>query len=120
MSVGWGDVCVWGRSDIRIKIPIANERNRQTYFGALNSQTKELILQEYDVANGASTIDSVAIFIKHLRSKFHGKRIVFIWDGVTHHKLREIKEFLAAVNPGKAANEWELTCMLLAPNCPVV
>jgi len=66
-------VCRWGRSDDRIKIPISNECNRQTCFGALNSQTKELILQEYDVANGVSTIDGVAIFIKYLRSKFHGK-----------------------------------------------
>ena len=35
------------------------------------------------------------------------------------HKSREIKEFLAVVSQGKAANEWELTCMLLPPNCPV-
>jgi hypothetical protein len=99
---------------------MANERNRQTYFGTLNSQTKEFIkfiLREYGVANRASTIDSVAI--KYLRNKFHGKRMVFIWAGATYHKSREIKEFLAVVSQGKAANEWELTCMLLPPNCPV-
>ena len=83
----------------------ANEHNRQTYFGAFSSQKKELILQEYDVANSASTIDSVAMFIEYLRSKFCGKRIVFIWAGATYHKSQEIKEFLAAANPGKAANE---------------
>jgi len=112
----WGDVCgyVWGRSDIRIEIPIVNERNRQTYFGALNYQTKEFILREYDGANGASTI----AFMKYLRSKFRGKRIVLIWDGATYHKSREIKEFLTSVNQGKTENEWELTCILLAPNCP--
>jgi len=45
----WGDVCgyVWGRSDMRVEIPIANERRRQTYFGALNYQTKEFILREW-------------------------------------------------------------------------
>jgi hypothetical protein len=90
MSVRWGDVCVWGQSDIKTKIPISNERNRRTYFGALNYQTKEFILWEYDVAHRA-----------------------------TSHKSREIKEFLASVNEGKAANEWELTCMLLAPNRPI-
>jgi hypothetical protein len=41
-------VCVWERSNIGIKIPIANERNRQTYFGPLNSQ---IILREKDSVN---------------------------------------------------------------------
>ena len=36
----------WGRTDKRIKIPIKNERKRQTYYGALDDQTKEFILQE--------------------------------------------------------------------------
>jgi len=93
---------------------MVNERSRQTYFGALNYQTKEFLLREYDGANGASTI----AFMKYLRSKFRGKRIVLIWDEATYHKSREIKEFLASVNQGKAENEWELTCILLAPNCP--
>ena len=112
----WGDACgyVWGRSDTRIEIPIVNERNRQTYFGALNYQTKEFILREYDVANGTSTIE----FMKYLRSKFCGKRIMLIWDRATYHKSREIKKFLDSVNQGKEENEWELTCILLAPNCP--
>jgi hypothetical protein len=44
----WGDVCGygWGRSDMRVEIPMANERRRQTHFGALNDQTKEFILRE--------------------------------------------------------------------------
>lgn len=34
----WGDVCgyVWGKTNIRIEVPLTNERERQTYFGALN------------------------------------------------------------------------------------
>jgi hypothetical protein len=45
----WGDVCGygWGRSDMRAEIPMANERRRQTYFGALNDETKEFILCEW-------------------------------------------------------------------------
>ncbi len=44
-----GDVCGyrWGRSDMRVEIPMANERRRRTYFGALNDQTKEFILREW-------------------------------------------------------------------------
>ncbi|APB34447.1 transposase [Gloeomargarita lithophora Alchichica-D10] len=112
----WGDVCgyVWGRSDIRIEIPILNQRNRQTYFGALNYQTKEFILREYDVANGANTID----FMKYLKSEFSGKRIALIWDGAAYHKSREIQEFLASLNQGKEQSEWEFTCIIFAPNSP--
>ena len=36
----------WGITDKRIKIPIKNERKRQTYYGALDDQTKGFILQE--------------------------------------------------------------------------
>ncbi len=33
-----GDVCgyVWGETNARIEVPIKNEKDRQTYFGALN------------------------------------------------------------------------------------
>jgi hypothetical protein len=32
---------------MRAEIPMANERRRQTYFGALNDETKEFILWEW-------------------------------------------------------------------------
>ena len=34
----WGAVCgyVWGRTDRRIEVAMMNEKQRQTYFGALN------------------------------------------------------------------------------------
>jgi hypothetical protein len=70
---------------------MANERRRQTYFGALSDQTKEFILREYADANNTSTID----FVKYLREKFCGQRMVFIEDGATYHKAREIKAYLA-------------------------
>jgi putative transposase len=38
----WGDVCgyVWGKTNKRIEVPMTNQRERQTYFGAINYQTK--------------------------------------------------------------------------------
>ena len=44
----WGYLlsCTWGLTDKRIKIPIKNERERQTYYGAYYYQTKEFIVQE--------------------------------------------------------------------------
>jgi len=76
---------------MRVEIPMANERRRQTYFGALNDETKEFILREYAGANSASTID----FVKYLREKFCGPRMVLIWDGAAYQKAREIKAYLA-------------------------
>jgi len=33
----WGDVCgyIWGKSNRRIEVLIVNERQKQTYYGAL-------------------------------------------------------------------------------------
>jgi hypothetical protein len=68
-----GDVCgyVWGRSNERIEIAIKNEKERQTYFGALNYQTKEFILESYPAGNGESTVK----FIQHLQAKYNGAKI---------------------------------------------
>ena len=43
-----GDVCgyVWGKSNKRVEMPMANQRERQTYFGTLNYQTKQFFVRE--------------------------------------------------------------------------
>ncbi|NES83155.1 MAG: hypothetical protein F6K10_18065 [Moorea sp. SIO2B7] len=45
----WGDICgyVWGKTDQRIPIPITNEKQRQTYYGALDYPTRKMIVKEY-------------------------------------------------------------------------
>ena len=49
----WGDVCgyVWGKKNKRREVPMTNQRERQTYFGALNYQTKEFFVREYEAGN---------------------------------------------------------------------
>ena len=44
----WGDLLSssWGRTDKRIEISLKNEIERETYYGALDHQTKEFIVQE--------------------------------------------------------------------------
>ena len=44
----WGNILsyTWVRIDKRIDIPTKNEKERQTYYGALDYQTKEFIVQE--------------------------------------------------------------------------
>jgi hypothetical protein len=82
----WGDVCgyVWGKTDMRIEIPIANEKERQTYYGALNYQTGEFIIREYQSGNGESTVE----FLKDLQAQFPGAKIALIWDGESSWRCR--------------------------------
>ena len=110
------DVCgyVWGKTDIRIEIPIKNTKNRQTYFGALDYQTHEFIVREYPSGNSSNTIQ----FIKYLRSQYPGKRIALIWDGAAYHKSNEVKAFLTTSNQQCEPGQWPITCILFAPNAP--
>jgi len=38
---------VWDRTDERIEIPIVNERERQTYYGALDLMSKRLVIEAH-------------------------------------------------------------------------
>jgi transposase len=112
----WGDVCgyVWGKTNIRIEILIENERKKQTYYGALNYQSKEFVLKDYETGNSENTVD----FMKYLQAEYKDKRIVLIWDGATYHKSHYVKDFLASENHGKDRVEWPFTCILFAPHSP--
>jgi transposase len=112
----WGDVCgyVWGKTDMRIEIPITNGRERQTYFGALNYQTKEFIVHEYAAGNGENVVN----FMKYLQQRYSQQRLVLIWDGASYHRCSEVKDFLASTNQGHEVSEWQFTCILFAPNAP--
>lgn len=112
----WGDVCgyVWGQTNIRIEIPLLNQKKRQTYYGALNYQTNEFISGEYSAGNGENNVK----FMKKLQQHYFGKRIAVIWDGASYHKSSEVKQFLSIVNDGYEAPSWQFTCILFAPNAP--
>ena len=112
----WGDVCgyVWGQKNIRIEIPLLNQKKRQTYYGALNYQTSEFISEEFSAGNGENNVK----FMKKLQQHYLGKRIAVIWDGASYHKSSEVKQFLSVVNDGYEAQKWQFTCILFAPNAP--
>ena len=111
-----GDVCgyVWGQTDTRIEIPIKNTKDRQTYFGALDYQTQEFIVHEYPCGNSSNTVN----FIKTLQAQRPGQKIALIWDGAGYHKSDEFKEFLASVNDNHKPEQWQIICILFAPNAP--
>ncbi len=112
----WGDICgyVWGKTSERIEVPMTNEREKQTYYGALNYQTKEFFLKAYDKADSEKTVD----FVKYLRAQCPGQRIAIIWDRASYHRYKKMKEYLEEVNGGLPPESWPVTCILLAPNAP--
>lgn len=112
----WGDVCgyVWGKTHRRIEIPIRNEKQRQTYYGAINYRTGTVILQEYPQGNRENTIK----FVRYLLEQNRERKIVIIWDGVKYHCSQEFKTYLAKVNQERTEQEWLVRCIKLAPNAP--
>lgn len=99
---------------MRIKIPIRNQKDRQTYYGALDAHTQEFIVQEYSAGNGENTV----AFMEYLQKQRPGQRLVLIWDGASYHKSQEVKNYLAAVNTGLSPSQWQVQCILFAPNAP--
>ena len=117
------DICgyIWGQTNTRIEVPIKNEKDRQTYYGALNYQNQELTIQAYPAGNGISTVK----FVKHLQEKYSGKKIILIWDGASYHRfivgaptIGEFRDYLAQINDEVTSDRWRVTCVLFAPNAP--
>jgi transposase len=112
----WGDICgyVWGKKQERIEIPITNERERQTYYGAVNLYTQECVIQAARAGNSESTV----YFLKYLESQNEDKRIAIIWDGASYHRSQEVKDYLALTNRDLDELGWNITCIRFAPNDP--
>ena len=47
---------VWGETESRVEVPIKNEKERQTYWGAFNYNTKKFHLEGYGAGDGESTV----------------------------------------------------------------
>src|SRR5919199_2328800 len=110
-----GDVCgyLWGMRNHSREIPLLNEREKQTYYGAVNYLTKQLVLREYATANSENTV----AFLKNLQSLNSEARHLIIWDGASYHKYKEMKAYLEEINQGKERDEWPLTCVLESSQC---
>jgi transposase len=112
----WDDArgYVWGPSAHRIEIPMTNFRERQTYYGAIEPISGDLIVIPTDTANGYWT----TIFVEYLREQYAGKRLLLLWDGASYHRGVEMQEYLEALNLGQSRDAWLVTCVLFAPNAP--
>jgi len=83
-----------GKNRYTSRKTIKNEKLRQTYYGALDYQTKEFLVKEYSSGNTENTIE----FLKYLQSQRPGKRLAIFWDGATYHKSQEFQEYLSKIN----------------------
>ena len=56
---------------------MTNEKQKQTYYGAIDLQTHKLLIQPYLKGESHSTV----AFLKYLQSQYPESRIALIWDG---------------------------------------
>jgi transposase len=112
----WDDICgyLWNLIKEPLKIPLLNPKERQTYYGALNLLTQEFILLPYQQGNGENTID----FVQQLQRKNPEAKTLWIWDGASYHRGKEMQEFLAKENQDLSSEDWRVTCCLFAPYSP--
>lgn len=112
----WGDLTgyVWGRSDQEITVSVVNERDKQTYYGAVDYLEGKFLLKAYDAGNSANTID----YLRYLLTHSPNQRLMIFWDGATYHRSREVRDFLDEVNQGLPTDQWKIHVCRFAPNCP--
>lgn len=104
----WGDLSgyIWGKTDQEIVVPVVNEREKQTYYGAIDYLQGELILKTYDAGNSKNTID----YLRHLLEQSSNQRLLIFWDGASYHRSQEIKNFLNEVNQELSTDQWKIHC----------
>lgn len=102
----WGDAIgyVWGKSDQEITVPVINEREKQTYYGAVDYLEGQLLLKAYEKGNSENTID----YLRYLLNESGDQRLLIFWDGATYHRSKEIRGFLEEVNQTLPSDEWKI------------
>lgn len=113
----WGDVSGygWSRRNQRVDVEVKSTKARQTYYGAMDYLSKQVVVQAYDAGNQENTV----AFLQYLQSLSEpGTRLVIIWDGVIYHRSARVQAFLMQHNGGVSPEDWQITCIRLAPHAP--
>ena len=105
---------VWGPTSERVEVPIKNEKDRQTYYGAIDYYNHEFLLKSYSRGNSKNTQD----FVDYLQCQRPGQKIAIFWDGASYHGSQEMRNYLAEINGELSSSEWQVTCVKFAPNAP--
>lgn len=111
-----GDGCgrVWGKRKARIEVSMTNERERPTYYGAVNLLTHAFQLKACSAGKGECTVAD----LRCLRQGYPGQPISLLWDGATDHRAVQVRTLLAEVNDRLDEKDWQLICLPFAPNAP--
>lgn len=91
-------------------MPVVNERQRQTYFGALNYRTKEFVAKAYAKGNSEHTVE----FLQALQAQCPRQRLAIFWDGPSYHRSAELKAYLQSVNGDLPEHARHVTCTRFA------
>ena len=75
---------------------MTKERERQTYYGAMNLMTKTVHLQERPVGDGASTV----AYLQWCQTLYPDKQLLVLWDGASYQRGIAMHPFLAPENAG--------------------
>jgi transposase len=112
----WGDLTgyVWGRTDQEIAVAVVNEREKQTYYGAVDYLNGKLILKAYSAGNSDNTID----YLRYLLDQSPDQRLLIFWDGASYHRSNLVKDFLSDINRDLSPEQWKIHCVRFAANCP--
>src|SRR4051794_1950723 len=104
----WGDTCgmVWGKRNAPIPVSMTNERERQTYYGAVNLLTRDFHLKPFSAGTGQNTV----AYLRWLRDLYLGKPILLLWDGASYHRDVHLKAFLTELNGNQPEDAWSLIC----------
>jgi transposase len=105
---------VGGKRTTPIVVPMTNERQRPTYYGALNLLTQECHLRAAPTGNGVNTV----AYSQWCPTLYPDKKLLFLWDGASYQRGEEMPQFLAQANAGLPEAEWQVTCVRFAPKAP--
>jgi transposase len=103
-----------GKKDRRIEVEMTNQKQRQTYYGALDYGNKEFLVQPYKKGDSSNTIS----FLKFLIKQRPNSRLTIIWERASYHKSQGLRDYLDLVNKRKSPEEWKINCILFARNAP--
>lgn len=112
----WGDLSgyVWGKTDQAIEVSVGNERQKQTYYGAMDYLSRDVLVQPYDAGNSDNTVR----FLQYLQAQSPNQRLLLLWDGASYHRSLSVREYLSQVNESRPTEQWQIHCVCFAPNCP--
>jgi transposase len=112
----WGDTLgyVWGPRGERVELPMLNERERQTDYGALNLMSGSPFVMPAETGNSEHSV----IFLKALRRNFQGRRLLVLWDRAPYHRGDLVKAYLQELNGDRPEQERLIHLEYFAPNAP--